>query len=671
MVNLAAFIGITGAAVALLLAAFSLGMARSSFSAERNHFALVAATAAGYCLFDVALVLDLPAAVIAGSVQIALAFGCAHVAAWLRYLAAAEQRPLRKAERRLVGLGLLVALAGFVPGLLLSRELFTYRVEWLGLTYRTPQPTLAGLACYLYLCAAMVVIAAGARKRWRNGGPARLPFLGVSTLGILAVNDTLSSAGVIAMPLLLDLGCVATVIVVAILHEQRFAANVHRLERSSSELKREVSARTKALLDAQSALAANERLAALGRLTAGVAHEINNPIAVVQYSLERIRAGSPADSTPADLSRHIDNGLAATDRIVRIVRRLLDAGRIGHGDRARAEPFLVAPVVARAIEMVGRHLSNIELRVEVDDRLAALGDPGFLSQVIENLLVNAAHAFEQRPAGARIHIRAERVDQLVRIIVADNGPGVPEEVRPRLFEPFVTTKVIGKGSGLGLAVSKGLMRSQNGELSLVDTSDAGTEMAVQLPWTPLAPPAPVAASEPAGAPAGLTVLIIDDEADVREMLEDACGAVFDAKAVGSIAEARASIERGRMPDVVLCDLMMPDGGAYDWLAECHARFPALAAKTIIITGGPATAQDEVLVAANADQVLFKPFSMAQMQAVVRRIGGSSQTMAAPHAPPDRGPAEDRDKRRPSSGRRRTLRRLLPHPAPPRNDRRET
>jgi len=636
MAYLAVVIGITGAAIALLLAAFSLGMARSPLWAERRHFALVAATAAGYCLFDVAIVLDLPAAVIAASVQIALAFGCVHVVAWLRYLAAAERRPLRKAERRLIGLGLLIALAGFVPGLLLSRELVTYRVEWLGITYRTPQPTLAGLVCYIYLCAALAVIAIGARRRWHEGWTARLPVLGVLTLGLLAINDTLSSAGVIVMPLLLDFGCVAIVVLVALMHERRFAASVHRLERSSSELQREMSARTKALLDAQSALAANERLAGLGRLTSGVAHEINNPIAVVRYSLERIRAANPPGATPADLGRHIDNGLAATDRVVGIVRRLLDAGRVGHGDRARAEPFLVAPVVARAIEMVSHHLSNIELRAEVDQGLAALGDPGFLSQVIENLLLNAAHAFEERPAGACIRIRAERVDQWVRIVVIDNGSGVPEEVRPRLFEPFVTTKVIGKGSGLGLAVSKGLMRSQNGELSLVATSDAGTEMAVQLPWTPQAPVTPVADRERVDPPTGLKVLIIDDEADVREMLEDACGAVFDAKAVGSIAEAMVSIEGGRMPDVVLCDLMMPDGGAYDWLAECHARFPALAAKTIIITGGPATAQDEALVSANADRVLFKPFSIAQMQAVVRRLAGAPGRMPAT----DNAPALD-------------------------------
>lgn len=624
MVNLAAFIGITGAAIGALLAAFSLGMARSPFWTERRHFALVAATAAGYCLFDVALVLDLPAEVVAASVQIALAFGVAHGMAWIRYLAAADQRPLRPAERRLVLVGVLIALAGFVPGLLVTRDLYVHQVEWLGITYRTPQPTLAGLACYVYLCAALVFVAAGVRRRWRDGWHARLPAAGVLTLAALAVNDTLSSAGLIATPLLLDLGAISIVVVVAVMHERRFAANVHRLERASSELKREVSSRTKALLDAQSALAANERLVGLGRLTAGVAHEINNPIAVVRHSLERIRDLS--EPAPPEVTRHVENGLAATERVVRIVRRLLDAGRIGHSDAARAEPFLVAPVIDAAVEMVGRHLAGIDLLIEVDEGLTALGDAGFVSQVIENLLVNAAHAFELRPGKARIRVAARRLDQTVRITVADNGPGVPEEVRARLFEPFVTTKVIGRGSGLGLAVSKGLMRSQHGDLTLVATSEAGTEMAVVLPWTALEPPALASAEAGGDVAAGLTVLIVDDEADVREMLADACSVLFDALAVGSIAEGMASIEQGRMPDVVLCDLMMPDGGAYDWLVECRARYPELAERTIIITGGPATPQDEMLVAAHADRVLFKPFTMVQMQAVVRRIAGSSQTV---------------------------------------------
>lgn len=621
MVNLAAIVGITGAAIALLLAAFSLGMARSPFWAERRQFALVAAMAAGYCLFDVALVLDLPSEVIAASVQIALVFAVGQCIAWIRYLAAADQRPLRRAERRIILIGAVIAFAGFVPGLLLTRELFTYRVEWLGITYRTPQPTLAGLACYGYLAAGLVTVAANARHRWREGWTARMPVVAVITLSVLAVNDTLSSAGILAMPLLLDIASVGIVVIVAVMHERRFAANVHQLELASTELKLEVASRTQALLDAQAALAASERLAGLGRLTAGVAHEINNPIAVVRHSLERLRDGSrDGAGAPADIGRHVDNGLAATERIVRIVRRLLDAGRIGHTDTAHAEPFRVLPVVTQAIAMVGRHLKTLNVSVDADDSLIALGDAGFVSQVLENLLVNAAHAFEERPESGRIRVRAERVGQMVRITVTDNGPGLADEVRTKLFEPFVTTKVIGKGSGLGLAVSKGLMRSQNGDLVLVRSSEKGTEMALTLPWTPLEPAPVPAGEEPVTLPSaeGLTILIIDDEPDVREMLVDACSAVFTAKAVGSVTDGLAEIEDGLNPDVVLCDLMMPDGGAYEWFQQCELRCSPLADRTVIITGGPATAQDEALLAANADRVLLKPFSVVQLKSMVSR-----------------------------------------------------
>jgi signal transduction histidine kinase/CheY-like chemotaxis protein len=626
MVNLAAIVGITGGAIALLLAAFSLGMARSPFWAERRQFALVAAMAAGYSLFDVALVLDLPGEVIAASVQIALMFAVGHCIAWIRYLAAADQRPLRRAERGIVVIGIVVALAGFVPGLLLTRDLFTYRVEWLGITYRTPQPTLAGLACYGYLAAGLVIVAANARHRWREGWQGRLPLMGVFTLSVLAVNDTLSSAGVIAMPLLLDIASVGIVVIVAVVHERRFAANIHQLERASTELKLEVASRTQALLDAQAALAASERLAGLGRLTAGVAHEINNPIAVVRHSLERIRDGGRDDTgSPVDVCRHIDNGLAATDRVVRIVRRLLDAGRVGHTDTAHAEPFRVVPVVTQAIAMVGRHLKTLNVSVAADAGLTALGDAGFVSQVLENLLVNAAHAFEDRPETGRIEVRAERFERVVRITVTDNGPGMPAEVQAKLFEPFVTTKVIGKGSGLGLAVSKGLMRSQHGDLVLVRTSDTGTQMALTLPWTPLEPPAPVLGPELPDSPANLSILIIDDEPDVREMLVDACSSVFTAIAVSSVTDGLAQIEDGLEPDVVLCDLMMPDGGAYEWLQQCELRCSPLAGRTVIITGGPATAQDEALLAANADRVLLKPFSLVQLRAMVTRTIENAST----------------------------------------------
>jgi signal transduction histidine kinase/CheY-like chemotaxis protein len=635
MLNFAAIIGLIGAAAGLLMAAFSLGMSRSPFWSERRPFAVVAATAAGYCAFDVVLVLDLPPATVAASVQIALAFAIAHCAAWIWYLAAIDERPLRRSERAMIWVAALIAGAGFVPDLLLTSETFTFTVSWLGVTYHTPQPTAAGLACYGYLCAGMVIVSRNTMHRWHEGWQARLPIAGAMALAVLAVNDTLASSGLIEMPLLLDAGSITLATIVCVMHERRFSANVHRYERASLELREEVETRTQAMLDAQAALAAHERLAGLGRLTAGVAHEINNPIAVVRHSLERIR-DLGEQQRHVDQPRYVDGALAATDRVVRIVRRLLAAGRIGSNDVARVEPFHVAPVLRNAIGMVERHLAGVHVQVDTDEGLTALGDPGLLSQVIENLILNATHALESRPEGARIHVRAERAGDQVRVVVTDNGPGVPDSVKAKLFEPFVTTKAIGKGSGLGLAVSKGLMRSQNGDLVLLGSSTDGTAMALHLPWTDRQPESQTVISPMPDSPAGLRLLIIDDESDVREMLQDVCSMLFDVVAVGSVQEAIDTMRFAAMPDVVLCDLMMPDGGAHEWLEQCRPHFPWLAERTVIITGGPANPRDEELLAACADRVLFKPFSIAQLQKLVARVvmlaPETEATLSEPPAP---------------------------------------
>ena len=172
------------------------------------------------------------------------------------------------------------------------------------------------------------------------------------------------------------------------------------------------------------------------------------------------------------------------------------------------------------------------------------------------------------------------------------------------------------------------MRSQSGDLELVRTSSSGTEMLLWLPWTSRMPAADGVALEvetlrPAAPKAGLKMLIIDDEADVREMLVDICSMNFDVLAVGAVTDGLASMQDGRVPDVVLCDLMMPDGGADEWLTQCDGAYPEVAERTVIITGGPATPRDEALVAANARRVLFKPFSVAQLYAVIARVAPAS------------------------------------------------
>ena len=628
MSNLAVMIGVAGTIVGVLLAAFSLGMSRSPVWSERRHFALVAVTAAGYSAFDLALVLDVSPAAVAASVQIALAFGALHGAAWLRYLAAADRRLLTTLDRWAIGAGVVIAIAGLVPGLLITREIVAVTVAWVGITYRTPQPTLLGGLVYGYFCFAMVVIATRAWRRRHDGWYGRLPIIGVMTLGALAINDTLSSAGVIAMPLLLDAGSMIVVLVTGFIHERRFADDVHRLERASNVLKQEVAMRTRELLDAQDALARDDRLAGLGRLAAGVAHEINNPIAVVQHNLERLRAVSDAGvALPTGVPGYVESALAATYRVVRVVRQLLDAGRAIGPDLRRLEPFHIAPVVRRALSMTKLSASAVDVTTDVDEALTACGDAGLCAQVIENLLINSAHALEDREDGRGIHIRADRVDQKVRIFVADNGPGIAEEIRARLFEPFVSTKAVGKGSGLGLAVSHGLMRAQDGDLLLVQTSAAGTEMGIELPWCAVTDaPAPVAPIAIPVERSALTLLIIDDDADMREMLLDATQDYFQVEMAATIHDAFARIRHGVQVDVVLCDLMMPDGGAEAWLEQCNSEFPHLADRTIIITGGPTTPEAAALTEARKDRVLYKPFSLTDMREMVHNSFTGKRTV---------------------------------------------
>jgi nitrogen-specific signal transduction histidine kinase/CheY-like chemotaxis protein len=399
------------------------------------------------------------------------------------------------------------------------------------------------------------------------------------------------------------------------------------LERASTKLQQEVEARTRELLDAQDALARSERLAGLGRLAAGVAHEINNPIAVVQHNLEKLRDGdSRGLALPAGTYRHVEGALSATYRIVRVVRQLLDAGRAVGPDNRRLEAFRIAPGVRRAISMTALGAAGVSVTTDISEQLTARGDADLCAQVIENLLITCAHALEMRSRGRVIHIRADRLDQRVRIFVADNGPGIPEEIRPRLFEPFVSTKAVGKGSGLGLAVSHGLMRAQEGELMLVQSSGAGTEMGLELPWcaadeltAPVAP-APVSIER-----SSLTLLIVDDDDDMREMLHDATQDFFEVETAATIDEAFKRIHQLAKVDVVLCDLMMPDGGADEWLEQCATAHPLLVDRTIIITGGPTTPEAAALTDARRDRVLYEPFALADMREMVMRLAYPGDT----------------------------------------------
>jgi two-component system, NtrC family, sensor kinase len=257
------------------------------------------------------------------------------------------------------------------------------------------------------------------------------------------------------------------------------------LRRTASALQAERSVTQKQLEDlklankqftrAQEELVAAERLATVGRLAAGVAHEVGNPLSGILGYLSLLR--SPTGQS-GETREYVDRIETEVHRINGIVRGLLDLGR---PTRPTLAPMEVAPVVETSVRLLaaGPDFQGVQVRVDVPPGLTVLADAGSLSQVLINLLLNAAQAMDGRGT-VRLEAQAESAS-LVRIAVLDTGPGIAAEVRPRLFEPFFTTKPGGKGTGLGLAVSQSLVRAMSGTLDVSDAPGWGSCFSVRLP----------------------------------------------------------------------------------------------------------------------------------------------------------------------------------------------
>jgi two-component system, NtrC family, sensor kinase len=226
---------------------------------------------------------------------------------------------------------------------------------------------------------------------------------------------------------------------------------------------------------AQAELVAADRLATVGRLAAGVAHEVGNPLSGILGYLSLLRDGAAGAGETREYIERIE---AEVHRINGIVRGLLDLGR-------PTRPTLVAvevrPLAESSVRLVaaGPDFQGVEVKVNVAPGLLALADAGPLSQVLINLLLNAAQAMGGQGV-LRLEGEAEPPAG-VRIDVLDTGPGIPAEARARLFEPFFTTKSGGKGTGLGLAISQSLVRAMGGTLEAGDAPGGGGRFSVRLP----------------------------------------------------------------------------------------------------------------------------------------------------------------------------------------------
>jgi len=261
---------------------------------------------------------------------------------------------------------------------------------------------------------------------------------------------------------------------------QSLSAMTARLRGEEEALRQkivEVEQTTDELRTAQASLVRSERLATVGRLAAGLAHEIGNPLSAVVGLCDLSLDPSSTDAERQDYLRRIKR---EAERIHHVIADLLTYARSGRRSEEPASGSLEeATEQVRALLGPQKHLSELTLEIELERKLprVALSD-GELVQVVLNLVMNAADACDQR---GRVRIEAKRGGLGVMLAVEDDGPGVDSSVKDSLFEPFVTTKDIGRGTGLGLSVSRGLVEGVGGTIGLDRSYASGARFVVELP----------------------------------------------------------------------------------------------------------------------------------------------------------------------------------------------
>jgi two-component system NtrC family sensor kinase len=267
----------------------------------------------------------------------------------------------------------------------------------------------------------------------------------------------------------------------------------HRLRRALSEineftlgLESKVAERSRQLHAAQQKLQHSDRLASLGQLAASVAHEINNPVSGVlnlSVLMQRIVKddGIPQGRLP-EFRKYLSQVVSETSRVGRIVSDLLAFSRRSSPQRAPAD---LNRIVRTTCSLVSHKLklANLQVEMRLDDQLPAVPcDSSQLQQVLLNLLLNAAESMQSQGAGTvSVHTAMDRERKLALLTVSDTGEGIPEENLARIFDPFFTTKPDGKGVGLGLSVSYGIVQAHGGDIEVKSRVGAGTSFAVSLP----------------------------------------------------------------------------------------------------------------------------------------------------------------------------------------------
>jgi signal transduction histidine kinase/CheY-like chemotaxis protein len=387
-------------------------------------------------------------------------------------------------------------------------------------------------------------------------------------------------------------------------------------------------------------LAMADRMASIGALAAGVAHEINNPLAYVSANLGALtralgeipeEARSPALQGP--LGRCEQALAEARDGVARVAEIVRDLKAISRSTEDNRAPTDVHAAIDVAVKMSSVEVSPRARVVKEYGRVPLVfANEARLAQVFINLLVNAAQAISEGAAPAGEIRVVTRTDEQGRAIVEvrDTGPGIPPDVLRRVFEPFFTTKPVGVGTGMGLSICHGIVASHGGEITAESEVGVGTVFRVALPACAseqIAAMALAAKTDDEGRRSSVPptkrgrVLVVDDEVKLGAVIQKELSTRHEVEFLTSGKDALARLRGGARFDLILCDLLMPSMSGIALYQELQALAPDQARRMVFLTGGAFSHTAESFLHEVGNVYLEKPFDLDRLHAVVHEVIG--------------------------------------------------
>lgn len=467
-----------------LVAAWTSGLNFSTYAQrreEQGHLWLGVA-GVGVVFMGAATALLYTSTNVDTAITVRLVLGAASIPFFLGFLRFSEiflGRSLRHAERIAGPAILLTMVLAMIPGLAyhgipIQRILvgFDHRYvdasgTWLNFVFSAGYLYLAGYLIWQHLRALPKPLAEKA------------PILvAVALFGCAILNDLGVGLQLLHSPFLLIVGYVGLLTGFTAVLSRRFVLSAAHVEESAERLQRAAVERTEALRETDLQLANGEALATVGTLAAGLAHEINNPIAFVTANLNHLESLRAEPDGEAELLEILEETQEGVERIGSIVDELM---RLAKRQEGGVEEVDLKSVVESVLP-IARHEADGRalLKMHLEPVPVVLGDRRLLGQIVVNLVLNAIHSIPEENWPGEVVIATTVSHPVVKLHVRDTGSGIPEEVLPRIFEPFYTTKGSGEGTGLGLAITHQLVTRHRGRID-IDTSPAGTSMTIELP----------------------------------------------------------------------------------------------------------------------------------------------------------------------------------------------